>query len=60
MWWPDHLMGWYPHSIWTEDLVDIVDRQPSPHTMFETMASLGYATAVTEDLQIGAHVTQPL
>ena len=61
MWWPDHFMGLYPQSIWSVDHIgDLAVRQPSPHTFFETMTSLGYAGAETDNIRLGTHVTEPL
>lgn len=61
IWWPDHFMGLYPQSVWDEsDVGDLATRQSSPHTFFETMTALSYAGAVSDNLTLGTHVTEPL
>ncbi|MFB6310337.1 MAG: LLM class flavin-dependent oxidoreductase [Salinirussus sp.] len=60
IWWPDHYMGWYPNAIWTADLIETVERQPSPHPFFETLTTLGYAAAVTDDVSLGVAATDPI
>jgi phthiodiolone/phenolphthiodiolone dimycocerosates ketoreductase len=60
IWWPDHYMGWYPNSIWTDDLVDAVERQRSPHPFFETLTTIGYAAAVTDNVDLGVAATDPI
>src|SRR5713226_7241242 len=31
VWFPDHLMGWFPHALWTPEASSIVNLLPSPH-----------------------------
>ena len=31
IWWPCHLMGWTPDSVWTEDLTALAKYQANPH-----------------------------
>jgi phthiodiolone/phenolphthiodiolone dimycocerosates ketoreductase len=47
LWWPDHLMGWHPQSIWTEDITPLAKFQANPHIYLEPftmMASVGIQT----------------
>ena len=41
VWWPDHLMGWHPDSMWTEDLTDLAKYQPNPHQYFDPLMMMG-------------------
>lgn len=59
-WLPDHLMGEAPPSVWDPDLVGLAEYQESQHAFFDTLSVLGYAAAVTDDIQIGVGVTDPL
>jgi len=35
IWWPSHLMGWHPESVWTEDVTPLARYQANPHTYFD-------------------------
>ncbi len=59
IWFPDHLMGWHPQSIWTPDIVGEL-ASFSPHTFFETTLSIALAAYSTKRLLIGAGVTEPI
>ncbi|MEM2133719.1 MAG: LLM class flavin-dependent oxidoreductase [Candidatus Jordarchaeaceae archaeon] len=59
IWFPDHLMGWYPQSIWTPDIVGAF-AQFSPHVFFETTLSIALAASTTTKLLIGSSVTEPI
>src|SRR5262249_11801210 len=41
IWWPDHLMGWHPDSLWTPDLTPLAASQPNPHTYFDPLVMMG-------------------
>ena len=30
IWWPSHLMGWHPESVWTEDITPLAKFQAEP------------------------------
>jgi len=57
IWFADHLMGWFPHSIWKEEYVGRL-AEYSPHTFFETTISMAIAAAATKKLRIGSSVTE--
>src|SRR5215213_7642499 len=57
IWWPCHLMGWHPDSVWTEDLTPLAKVQPNPHVYFEPFAMMAVAGAATERLRVGVGVT---
>jgi phthiodiolone/phenolphthiodiolone dimycocerosates ketoreductase len=60
IWWPDHLMGWHATSIWTPDITPLANVQTSPHVWFDPVPVLGAAAAVTDRVQLGTCVTDPI
>ena len=60
IWWPSHLMGWHPESVWTEDITPLAKFQPNPHTYFDPLVMMGVAGAVTERIRVGVVVTDIL
>lgn len=57
VWWPCHLMGWHPDSLWTEDLTPLAAMQSSPHVYFDPFIMMGAAASHTETVKIGSVVT---
>ncbi len=57
VWWPCHLMGWHPDSLWTEDLTPLAAVQASPHVYFDPLLMMGAAGAQTERIRVGSVVT---
>jgi phthiodiolone/phenolphthiodiolone dimycocerosates ketoreductase len=57
MWWPCHLMGWHPDSLWTEDLTPLAEAQANPHIYFDPLLMMAVAGADTERLRVGSVVT---
>jgi phthiodiolone/phenolphthiodiolone dimycocerosates ketoreductase len=57
VWWPCHLMGWHPDSIWTEDLTPLAKYQPNPHTYFDPLLMMGAVGAATDRIKVGSVVT---
>ena len=57
IWWPCHLMGWHPESVWTEDITPLARFQANPHTYFDPLVMMGVAGAVTERIRVGVVVT---
>ena len=45
IWWPSHLMGWHPESVWTEDITPLAKFQDNPHTYFDPLVMMGVAGA---------------
>ena len=60
IWWPCHLMGWVPDSVWTEDMTDLARFQPNPHEYFEPLAMMGAAGAATSQIKVGVCVTDTI
>jgi phthiodiolone/phenolphthiodiolone dimycocerosates ketoreductase len=57
VWWPDHLMGWHPESMWTEDLTDLAKYQPNPHQYFDPLVMMGAIGARLQTAKVGVVVT---
>ncbi|MCY4194621.1 MAG: LLM class flavin-dependent oxidoreductase, partial [bacterium] len=57
LWWPCHLMGWHPDSIWTPDMSPLAAAQPSGHVYFDPLLMMGAVGAQTETIKVGAVVT---
>ncbi len=60
MWYPDHLMGWIPDSIWTEDLVPLAKYQKSPHIYLETFSLIAAHSVITKKIKMGIAVSETL
>ena len=60
IWWPCHLMGWTPDSVWTEDLTALAKYQSNPHQYFEPLTMMGAAGAATERIRVGVCVTDTI
>ena len=57
VWWPDHLMGWHPDSMWTEDLTDLAKFQDNPHQYFDPLTMMGVVGSQLEKARVGVVVT---
>jgi len=60
VWWPDHLMGWHPDSIWTEDVTPLAAHQSSSHVYVDPYLMMGGVGAQTERIKVGSCVTDLL
>ncbi len=60
VWWPDHLMGWHPDSMWTEDFTPLAKHQPSGHVHVDPFAMMAAVGAQTERIRVGTCVTDLL
>jgi phthiodiolone/phenolphthiodiolone dimycocerosates ketoreductase len=60
IWWPCHLMGWTPDSVWTEELTALAKYQANPHQYFHPLMMMGAAGAATERIKVGVCVTDTI
>jgi phthiodiolone/phenolphthiodiolone dimycocerosates ketoreductase len=60
IWWPSHLMGWIPDSVWTEDVTELARVQANPHVYFDPLVMMGAAGAATERIKVGVCVTDTI
>ena len=56
-WWPCHLMGWHPRSIWTPDITPLANLQKSADVYLDPVPAIGAVGAVTEKIRLGVGVT---
>ena len=57
VWWPDHLMGWFPDSLWTEDLTPLARSQANPHVHVDPLMVMAAAGAQMTRAKVGVVVT---
>jgi phthiodiolone/phenolphthiodiolone dimycocerosates ketoreductase len=60
IWWPDHLMGWIPRSIWTPDLFSIASYIHSPDLFLETTTTMAAVASRTKRVTLGTAVIDPI
>ena len=60
VWYPDHLMGWFPRALWTADRSSIVNVLPSPHLYLDPVIILALAGEATSTARLGTAVTEPI
>lgn len=59
VWWPDHLMNWFPDSIWTEDISPLTKYQ-KVHTHFDPLIMMAAIGSQLERTRVGVVVTDLL
>lgn len=59
-WWPCHLMGWHPRSVWTPDVTPLAKYQKSADVYFDPIAAMSAVGANTQRIQLGLGVTDVL
>ena len=58
IWYADHLLHWFPPSIWTPDLVpQAAAGQASPHIWFDPVPVVAAAAGATREIRLGIGVT---
>ena len=57
VWWADHLLHWFPTSIWVPDLVPQAATQASPHVWMDPFALAAASAAAADRLRFGVGVT---
>jgi phthiodiolone/phenolphthiodiolone dimycocerosates ketoreductase len=60
IWWPDHLMGWFPDSMWTPDVSPLAQFLPNPHIHLDPVAAIAAVGVHTERIRLGTSVTEPI
>ncbi|MDE3075321.1 MAG: LLM class flavin-dependent oxidoreductase [Chloroflexota bacterium] len=60
MWYPDHLMGFWPESAWTPDVTPLAAVLRSPHTYLDPFIAIAGAATSTSTIKLGTAVTQVL
>lgn len=60
MWYPDHLMGFIPETIWTPDVTPLTFFQRSPHTFCDPFPLMAAHAAATSTILLGTSVTETI
>jgi len=56
IWLPDHLVSFWPDTIWTPEFTDLATVSPSPHRYVDSLAVAGAAAVLTERVPIATSV----
>ncbi len=56
IWLPDHMVSFWPDSIWTPEFTDLATASPSPHRHLDAMAVAGAAAVLTRNVPIATSV----
>src|SRR5437588_1652871 len=57
VWFPDHLMGWFPRTLWTPEASSIVNLLPSPHLYLDPTVLIALVGQATQRVALGTGVT---
>src|ERR1700755_2354865 len=56
IWLPDHMVSFWPDSIWTPEFTDLATVSPSPHRHLDAMAMCAAAAVLTTNVPIATNV----
>src|SRR6516165_293194 len=56
IWLPDHMVSFWPDSIWTPEFTDLATASPSPHRHLDALAMAGAVAALTKNVPIATSV----
>ena len=56
IWLPDHMVSFWPDSIWTPEFTDLATVSPSPHRHLDGMAVAAAAAVLTENVPLATSV----
>jgi phthiodiolone/phenolphthiodiolone dimycocerosates ketoreductase len=56
IWLPDHMVSFWPDSIWTPEFTDLAIASPSPHRHLDALAVAGAAAVLTKNVPIATSV----
>src|SRR3954470_18101448 len=48
---PDHMVSFWPDSLWTPEFTDLATKSPSPHRHLDTMAVAGAVAVMTKNVK---------
>lgn len=60
VWWPCHLMGWHPQSIWVPEITPLAETQKNADVYFDPVAAIAAVGPATQKIQLGIGVTDLL
>jgi phthiodiolone/phenolphthiodiolone dimycocerosates ketoreductase len=56
IWLPDHMVSFWPDSIWTPEFTDLAITSPSPHRHLDALAVAGAVAVLTKNVPIATSV----
>src|SRR5580693_5828694 len=56
IWLPDHMVSFWPDSIWTPEFTDLATTSPSPHRHLDALALSAAAAVLTKNVLIATGV----
>lgn len=56
VWLPDHMVSFWPDSIWTPEFTDLAEASPSPHRHLDGMAVAAAAAVLTQRVPLATSV----
>lgn len=56
IWLPDHMVSFWPDSIWTPEFTDLATASPSPHRHLDAMAVASAAAVLTKNVPLATSV----
>ena len=56
IWLPDHMVSFWPDSIWTPEFTDLATVSPSPHRYLDSMAVAGAVSVLTQTAAVATTV----
>lgn len=56
IWLPDHMVSFWPDSIWTTEFTDLATKSPSPHRHLDGMAVAAAAAVLTKNVPLATSV----
>lgn len=57
VWLPDHMVSFWPDSIWTPEFTDLAEISPSPHRYLDPLVVAGALSALSRNVPIATCVT---
>jgi phthiodiolone/phenolphthiodiolone dimycocerosates ketoreductase len=60
IWFPDHLMGWHPDSVWTPDIAPLSAVLGNIHAYYDPFAIIAAVSQHTSAIKLGTSVTEPV
>src|SRR6516165_7739505 len=60
LWLPDHMVSFWPDSIWTPEFTDLAIASPSPHRHLDAMAVAGAVSVMTQRTPISTLVVDTI
>jgi phthiodiolone/phenolphthiodiolone dimycocerosates ketoreductase len=56
LWLPDHMVSFWPDSIWTPEFTDLATVSPSPHRQLDSIAVAGIVAGLTQTIPFATSV----